>query len=475
MGGRRSFGGMMDPRARLDLHFALLHLDPMFPFFLVSLALPAAAAAEWHMTRVRSFQARVQADMPMWDARHSAYVSSFGGSDFDAHYAAGLDTVNLASVEGVLKYVQSEGINRLALSTPCERKNKMQYIVFYAVEIVQPNASLALFGADPNGVPEYCPFVAMDGGACTTVDGTALPDDCTRLFGSPTLPAIGPCVGAGLRTTDPRAPYPNTIWFSYPNSCVEAPWGAKSAACRASFPGGLCPVGSKPDGVNCTFSYAVLGFLDLDDLVGITSLVDSRSHRPYASYADFCRDASGLYRGIEFQAPVDGSTNNQAVVSLPFWRLPFDATANMNRTTTMIDLFNAKAAASRTMKPLPPLATIQNPPCYANTQLCLTAPHGCKRELYAQVCRVCAVAGDAGCVMAPPHMTLPALARATLAPTQQPLSSSPLAIAPMAGNKHDGHVGHDDDIVASPSSSCGTQRRVTALVLVLCLWQTGVV
>ncbi|KAF0728186.1 hypothetical protein LEN26_001614 [Aphanomyces euteiches] len=410
----------------------------------LSAMLLVVASSPWRMERVVSIQARVQGDKPVWDASHRTFVSSFGTTFYDK-YVAGFDSINLASVEGVLKYVQSEGINQNFLA-PCERKNKMQYVVFYEITIVQPSAAIAQYGSDSNIVPEYCPFVAMDSGMCTPVAGSQLPDDCIQLFGSAQIPAIGPCIGAGRRDSDARAPYPNTVWFSFPNSCITQPWTAKTQACRAEFPGGLCPFGVSPDGTTCSYNYSVLGFINLDDLVGITNLTHSQTQQPYASYAEFCRDKAGLYRGIvfrpkdfhdaegvEFQAP-DGSQDNNAVTSLPFWRRPFDAQANQERAQTLIAMYNEKATARGSiMRPLPYPGSLRNPPCYKNSESCADAPFGCKRELYGQICRICGAA-DTGCIKAPSTFQFPQLARATLAPTPPPSptpSSLPVAVQAM--------------------------------------------
>ncbi|ETV75212.1 hypothetical protein, variant 1 [Aphanomyces astaci] len=380
----------------------------------------------WQMDRVTSIQARVQGDKPVWDPTHRVFVSHLGAT-FEEQYVAMLDTVNLASVEGVLKYVQSEGINQNLLNpASCQRKNNIQYIVFFEVTFVQPSASLAVYQGDPNLVPEYGPFVAMDAGACTstTADGSVLSDDCVRYFGSTSIPAVGPNVGAGVKSSDPRAPYPNTIWFSYPNSCVMQPWDKKSSSCRKDYPGGLCPFGVAPNGINCSFAYTVLGYLRLDDLVGITNLTSSQTRQLYTSYFEFCQDKNGLYQGVEFKAP-DGVFDNKAVTSLPFWSLPFDSQANEKRSQAMVDTYNARSGKTLegTMRPLPPMASLRNPPCYANAKQCADAPFGCRRDLLAQVCRVCEAQGEGGCVKTPSGFQFPTLIAPTLAPTPMPLAA----------------------------------------------------
>jgi len=108
---------------------------------------------------------------------------------------------------------------------------------------------------------------------------------------------VGPCVGAADQGLAPRAPYPNNYWFSFPGSCPQGSWKGiddngyqqKTEQCRKDNPGGLCPIGVQPDGVNCTFSYNIIGFIEIDELVGIKEM-------GYKSYADFCKDKNGKLR-----------------------------------------------------------------------------------------------------------------------------------------------------------------------------------
>ncbi|TYZ62972.1 hypothetical protein PybrP1_008110 [[Pythium] brassicae (nom. inval.)] len=98
-------------------------------------------ANTWHMKQVTSVQARIQGDLPYWDADTKLWVSKFG-TTIDERYTNVLDSVNTASVEGALMYVQAEGINLSEQSVKCERKNKMQYVVFYEMSIVQPTYAI---------------------------------------------------------------------------------------------------------------------------------------------------------------------------------------------------------------------------------------------------------------------------------------------------------------------------------------------
>jgi hypothetical protein len=363
------------------------------------LALVALGHAASAMKTVRVIQARVQGDQPEWHDEQGTFVSAYGKT-FAEKYRAVFDTVNTASVEGALMYVQAEGIN-VALNTACTRKNNMQYVVFYELHILQPDAALTTYEADATTLPEYSPFVTMDGGACSSQGAGA--DACKAFFGGDGKARLGASVGATQRDTDPRAPYPNAYWFSYPNSCAMQKWEQKDLPCRQQFPGGLCAYGSEPDGEICTFTYKTLGYINLDDLVGITFLSSSQTHQRYTNYTEFCLDKAGEYKGIEFQV-ADGERDNTKVTSLPFWKFPFDADSNKQRAKQMVELYNRLAASGANhMTPLPTPESLAalNPPCYENSKRCATAEFGCKRELYAQVCHVCTSAEE-GCVKPKP-------------------------------------------------------------------------
>ncbi|OQS06613.1 hypothetical protein THRCLA_20337 [Thraustotheca clavata] len=379
-------------------------------------ALLASSTAAWNMEPVRSIQARVQGDTPVWNSTNNAYVSAFG-STFNDQYTAVLDTVNLASVEGVLKYVQSECI--ASPTDQCQRKNKVKNIVFYDITFAQPNATLAAFGTNTNVYPEYGPYLAMDSGACTATSGSTLPTECLEYNGLNGTINLGSFVGGVPSTADARALYPNTIWFSYPNSCVHQPWSKKTPACRQQFTGGLCPFGTKPDGISCTFSYTILGYISLDDLVGITKLNNTATGKPFKDFNEFC-----LAKKVEFNATT--ATNGSFVdvkSDLTFWDNPNDVDANAARAKVVVDLYTANIKTPMTALPSIDSLTASNPPCYKNSRRCYDAQFGCRRKLYAQVCEVCTSAAS-DCVVKDPSYTFPTLVVPTLPPTIAPVNTS---------------------------------------------------
>ncbi|KAH7470557.1 hypothetical protein KRP22_001453 [Phytophthora ramorum] len=355
----------------------------------------AADASGWHMKPVTVVHARVQGDAPVWNDEAQLWLSKYGDTK-ELAYLNNLDTVNMASVEGALMFVQAEGINVNEQSVKCQRKNNMQYVVFYETTIVQPTYGIKYY---ENHTPaEYGDFVAMDGAKCTNA-GTDLPKSCKVYYGLDGEMDIGSMVGSNLQSGDPRAPYPNNYWYSFPNSCAQKYRAEKTNECRQQFSGGLCPMGVQPDGENCTFTYKILGYINIDDLVGITSM-------GYKTYKEYC-DAGG----IEFKAKNTGH-GFEVEQSIDFWKNPSDTTANSERSNKLVAMYNQLSSngTSAHMQPLPSVETLtaSNPKCYENSKACATAQFGCSRSLFSQLCSVCSSAAP-GCEVSPSGYTFPEL------------------------------------------------------------------
>jgi hypothetical protein len=379
----------------------------------------SAASDAYHMTPVHVVQARVQSDMPVWNDELQRFVSTYYDDATDA-YVGLMDTVNTASVEGALMYVQAEGINYDTRSTEerCTRKNEMAYIVFYEYAIAQTNETLALYEdtADQN---EYGNMLAMDSGRCTpssttSSGGEVIPTACYYFNGDEGEPEVGPFVGGTTKETDPRAPYPNNVWYSFPNTCPLEEWSAKTSECRASTRQGLCDVGVMPDGESCTFAYRVLGFITIDDLVGITSMVSNTTSETYANFSEFCEDG-----GVEFEATTDG----EWIDGISFWENPQDEDANSERATKLVEayynltngLIETSSLDSDTIGhmlalPTPDELAAENPPCYLNVKKC-NSDYGCMRELYGSTCTVCNATSDS-CEAPPSDWSFPTLEKA---------------------------------------------------------------
>nr|AIG56159.1 secreted protein [Achlya hypogyna] len=367
---------------------------------LATLASAAAATVlspgdDWHVTPVRGIQARVQAGVPVYDEQMQTWVAPFGNT-FEERHRAVMDTVNTASVEGALMYVQAEGIN--AKTNPlCRRKNNMAYVWFMEVHIANSKATIAEFENNWGIAPEFCSFAALDGGMCTPYNRAgALPQICYEYNGAHGQPNLGPCVGGEPRTSDPRAPYRDNIWFSFPNSCFTKRFPQKTADCRQQIKGGLCPYGTLPDGVSCTYSHRVLGYVSLDDLVGITSMVSNKTGRPYANKREFC---------------LDGNVEQLGDYTIPFWNNPTDPDANAARAQALIDFYQNVSAVCE--------------PCTPDQPGCQVKPPGYSIPELLKACR------GAECKVSPWETRPPTEAPTTDVPTTEaPTTEAPTTHAP---------------------------------------------
>uniref|UniRef100_H3GLJ2 Secreted protein n=1 Tax=Phytophthora ramorum TaxID=164328 RepID=H3GLJ2_PHYRM len=366
-------------------------------------------ADKYHTKPVRVLQARVQSDAPVWNET----TKTFGSKYYDTaeeQFRGALDTVNTASVEGALMYVQAEGINYNTRSEEdrCWRKNGMQYVVFYDIVFAQSNETVAEYDS------EYGPMLPMDGGQCTPISGTnVFSKECVSLNGNSSVPNLGPFVGGESKETDARAPYPNCWWYSFPNDCPLSKWANKTEECRDTTRQGLCDMNNLPDGVTCTYNYRILGYVPIDDVVGITAMTNKATGAKYANFTEFCEAG-----GVEFQASEAGVWN----ASIPFWKNPQNATANAARTEKLLSAYanllktskssQIKSDVIKQMKALPTVAelTAGNPPCYFNVKDC-DSQFGCKREHFGQMCTLCNSTGS-GCIPPTENFTFPTLEKA---------------------------------------------------------------
>ncbi|ETM00229.1 hypothetical protein L917_03012 [Phytophthora nicotianae] len=369
----------------------------------------------YHMPAVRTVHARVQSDAPI--LVDGVFVSSFGDGELEAGYLSGMDTVNTASVEGALMYVQAEGINInvRAEEERCERKSGMSNIVFYEIIIVQTNETLAQFQESWGKTPEYGPMLPMDSGRCTPLSGDDdFPAGCLQFNGDDDQPNVGPFVGGGIKDDDVRAPYPDNYWFSFPGTCPLKAWGDKTDECRSSTRKGLCSYGQGPDGVDCTFAYNILGWVTIDDIVGITAIENPDTGAPYANFTEWCMADSN---NTEFAANAE---TGEMETGLPFWEDPLNSTANAARAAAAVAKYEETLqsgssqiednliAAFRAL-PTPEELAASNPPCYKTVEACGSG-NGCKRVGYSQLCTECTA--DEGCSTSESGFEYPKLEKA---------------------------------------------------------------
>jgi len=348
----------------------------------------------YHMPPVRAVHARVQSDAPI--LVDGVFVSSFGGGELEAGYVSAMDTVNTASVEGALMYVQAEGINVnvRADEERCERKSGMANIVFYEVIIAQTNETLAQFQESWGKTSEYGPMLPMDSGRCTPLSGEDdFPAGCLQFNGDDGQPNVGPFIGGGIKDDDVRAPYPDNYWFSFPGTCPLEGWGDKTDECRNSTRKGLCSYGQGPDGMDCTFAYSILGWVTIDDVVGITAIENSETAATYANFTEWCMADSN---NTEFAADAE---TGEMETGLEFWQDPLNSTANAARAEAVVAKYEETlASGSSQIKdsliaafralPTPEELASSNPLCYMTVKACGSG-NGCKRVGYSQLCTAC--------------------------------------------------------------------------------------
>ncbi|RHY54814.1 hypothetical protein DYB38_005553 [Aphanomyces astaci] len=412
---------------------------------------PIPTPVAWLPKPVRSIQARVQSSKPEWNAANSVWVSNFPklSQKFEDKWSASLDTVNTASVEGALFYVQTEGISR-DVDQGCMRKTNMSYIWFYDITYANPYFATAEYDLDGGLAPGYGRFVAMDNGKCTPKVEPNPPDECLQFGGYNRQPNLGPYVGGEPRTKHDRANYPDNYWFSYPGSCYLKPFQEKQTdpTCAAKQKGGMCPRGVLPDGELCTYSFEVLGYISIDDLVGITSMpIKEGSVETFKDRTDFCKRG-----GIEF----DFADPNNSIVQ--FWNDPLNVTANQERSAKMIDMYAALVKEAKgdanTFKPFPEVAklTADNPKCWEISPRCSNAAYGCRRKLLAQVCEVC-TSPDPDCVPKPKEAAgIPPLVKQYRPPASADAPKSPGAPA-SPNSPQSGDAGTSN--ASSPATNAG--------------------
>jgi hypothetical protein len=429
---------------------------------------------EYHMEPVRVVHARAQSDAPI--AVNGRFVSSFGKGDLVNGYTSALDTVNTASVEGALMYVQAEGINIRARSKDdrCWRKYGMKYIVFYEILIAQTNETIAQFQNKWAKAPEYGPMIPMDGGRCTPLstkdDKDILPVECYQFNGELEQPNVGPFVGAGIKDDDVRAPYPDTYWFSFPNTCPTTPWKSKTydSECRKTTRGGLCPIDKAPDGVQCTYAYDILGWVPIDDLVGITMVVNNKTNSFFNNFTEWCSADEG---NIEFAA----KSNGEFEAGLQFWKDPLSREANKDRADSLLALYSDIVDGNFVSRqidardkdlfralPAPEALEAINPKCYKSVGTC-NEGNGCKRMGYSQICQPCTSAKcptDAS-------FKFPTLAKAPTSLSEEQTTSGALLdqLSPVGGNRTSAPTGKN----AASGAHVALASMVTAMMAMLVL------
>jgi len=202
---------------------------------------------------------------------------------------------NLGNLAGVLWYLHHEVVPL------CPRHYGITRILRYKVTM---KPTVEVFKAAPYR-PTFGPFVAMDKCRCTT-------PGCPGMW-----QRYGYAPGCQEQVPGPDYFYPLGVWYSLPGPCPSQDCWHKSPACKASEPGGRCPM---PSGTReCTWHLEDAGEIDLDELVGISD------------HTAFCKAGKK-----EFVPHLDRGAG------VTFWDGYHNKTRCEERVRTVEGLFNSK-------------------------------------------------------------------------------------------------------------------------------------
>ena len=183
---------------------------------------------------------------------------------------------------------------------------------------------------------------------------------CDYFHGDNSRPALGPYVGWQDNSDDPRNPTDRAYWYSLPGECPQSKWADKTEGCINDQPSGLCEEGVMPNGETCTWSYTMLGQINLDDLVGITNTLNPATGANFVDAEEYC-----LAGNVEFERdPSDYSF----VSGLAFWENPLSRQANAARVDTLLSFY--EQGANNIALPAGAVVRAGNPLCYMSSPGC---------------------------------------------------------------------------------------------------------
>jgi len=299
---------------RRGLAWPKLHrAHPGVPAVLYLLALLAAAAPS-------AFSQAAPPPVVSFRVYRAIDSRLLGGSLGDA--GTRLGNTNAASAGGVLGYLHTEVIPSFAVPPTGRRLNGIDAIAVFEVHMLNVEAARIFPSYHPRGgVNLFGPYMAFN-------DGVAMPPQARDQ-----IVRFGAYVGIQDEGNHPRHAYPGD-WYSFVGACPLSPWRRNDATgqrekpspCPTALPlGGICPASGAPDGTpSCQYTYSYLGYVPLDDLVGITSKShplcrENDRERACVDYTDFQRNG-----GFEYSAGpstrVDCAGDQVPESGLPFWR-----------------------------------------------------------------------------------------------------------------------------------------------------------
>jgi hypothetical protein len=295
------------------LRFRSRGVASVFPAFLCLLVLLATAATS-------AFSQAAPTPVVSFRVYRAIDSRLLGGSFGDA--GTRLGNTNAASAGGVLGYLHSEVVPSFAVPPTGRRLNGIDAIAVFEVHVLNVSVARIYPSYHPRSdVNLFGPYMAFN-------NGVAMPPQAHDQIVS-----FGAYVGIQDQANHPRHAYPGD-WYSFVGACPLSPWKRNDATGQREKPSpcptslaleGICPASSAPDGTPlCQYTYSYLGYVRLDDLVGITSkdhplCQEGSQKRACADYTDFQRNG-----GVEYSAgpstKVDCAGEQVAETGLPFWR-----------------------------------------------------------------------------------------------------------------------------------------------------------
>eukprot|EP00929_Paragymnodinium_shiwhaense_P057149 TRINITY_DN285_c0_g1_i1.p1 TRINITY_DN285_c0_g1~~TRINITY_DN285_c0_g1_i1.p1 ORF type:complete len:466 (+),score=112.16 TRINITY_DN285_c0_g1_i1:53-1450(+) len=259
---------------------------------------------------------------------------------------------NMASLSGVLWYLQNEVVNRCNSGGHAGgrgggeygyRRFKISRILRYKV---QTRATTPLFKAGMN----FGSRVAFDFGKNT---GAFEPwQDMKYNYGHFGYNVGCSTLGSTESSPYPKCPsnegtsehfcpvkYPDAYWYSMPGQCPEQDIKHKTAKCQSRSPGGYCK-GTPTGQGNCTWTYEDAGEIDIDELVGIKE--------KYGTHYKFCKKGC-----MEYVKYGNKYTRDQGKC-VNFWDHRMDTAKNQERMDKADALFKKKypnMVSEKEMKP----------------------------------------------------------------------------------------------------------------------------
>eukprot|EP00929_Paragymnodinium_shiwhaense_P057150 TRINITY_DN285_c0_g2_i1.p1 TRINITY_DN285_c0_g2~~TRINITY_DN285_c0_g2_i1.p1 ORF type:complete len:494 (+),score=121.41 TRINITY_DN285_c0_g2_i1:90-1484(+) len=240
---------------------------------------------------------------------------------------------NMASLSGVLWYLQNEVVNRCDSGRGSGdfgyRRFKISRILRYKVQM---RATAPLYKAGMN----FGSRVAFDFGKNT---GAFEPwNDMKYNYAEYGFNVGCSTLGSTESSPYPKCPskegksenfcpmkYPDAYWYSMPGQCPEQDIKHKSAYCQSKSPGGYCK-GTPTGQGNCTWTYEDAGEINIDELVGIK--------QKYGTHYNFCK--KGCLEYVKY-----GSHKDQGKC-VDFWDHRMDEAKNKERMDKVDALFKQR-------------------------------------------------------------------------------------------------------------------------------------